>query len=184
MESRAKFLGHPIHPMLIVFPLGLLGMSVIFDILFLITDNEAFATVAYYNITAGIIAGLVAAIFGFWDWLSIPGGTRAKTVGLTHGIGNVIIVVLFAISWLLRRGETNFIPETTSLVLSFAGLALALFTGWLGGEMVYRLSVGVDRGAHLEAPNSLSGRPATEHAGARGTREAIPATGREHDEDK
>ncbi|HZW04900.1 MAG TPA: DUF2231 domain-containing protein, partial [Anaerolineaceae bacterium] len=125
MESRTKFLGHPIHPMLIVFPLGLLGMSVIFDIIRLITGEEAFAIAAYYNIAAGILAGLVAALFGLLDWLAVPGGTRAKTIGLTHGIGNVIVVSLFAISWLLRRDEPNFVPDTAALALSFAGLLLA-----------------------------------------------------------
>ena len=77
MESRAKLAGHAIHPMLIVFPLGLLGMAVVFDILYMATGNASLATASFLNITAGIIAGLVAAVFGFWDWLFIPGGTRA-----------------------------------------------------------------------------------------------------------
>ena len=58
-------------------------------------------------------------------------------------------------------------PSTTALVLSFIAVALALVTGWLGGELVDRLGVGVDRGAHLDAPSSLSGRPAAESAPSR-----------------
>lgn len=105
MESKVKLLGHPIHPMLIVFPLGLLATAVVFDVIYMITRNAAFATVAFWNIAAGIIGGLGAALFGLVDWLAIPAGTRAKSVGAWHGIGNVVVVGFFAISWLLRLGE-------------------------------------------------------------------------------
>ena len=79
-----------------------------------------------------------------------------------HGIGNVIVVALFVISWLLRLSSDGYEPGVLAHILSFAGIGLALVTGWLGGELVGRLSVGVDRGAHLDAPNSLSGKPASE----------------------
>lgn len=160
MESKAKLLGHPIHPMLIVFPLGLLATSVIFDILDLITGTPL-AIISFYMIAAGVIGGLIAAIFGLIDWLAIPSDTRAKQIGLAHGIGNVVVTTLFAISWFLRRDAPE-APETIALLLSFAGAALAALSGWLGGELVDRLGVGVDRGAHLNAPSSLSRRPAHE----------------------
>lgn len=160
MESRVKLLGHPVHPMLIVFPLGLLVMAVIFDILYALRQNPTFALVAFYDIAAGIIGGLLAAVFGFLDWLAIPGGIRAKRVGLMHGIGNVVVVVLFAISWLIRAGDPNRLPSSTAFIVALLGLALGTFTAWLGGELVDRLGVGVDRGANLNAPNSLSGKPA------------------------
>ncbi len=63
-------------------------------------------------IIAGIVGGLIAALFGFTDWLSIPGGTRAKSVGAMHGVGNVIIVALFLISWLLILNLAGHIPST------------------------------------------------------------------------
>jgi uncharacterized membrane protein len=167
MESRAKLLGHPVHPMLIVFPLGLLATAVIFDVITLATRDGTWSGMAYYLIAAGVIGGLLAAVFGLIDWLAIPSGTRAKAIGLWHGAGNVLVVALFAASWLLRRGIPN-TPGTLGLALSFAGVGLALVTGWLGGELVDRLGVGVDDGAHLDAPSSLSGRP----AGERSTRTA------------
>lgn len=167
MESKAKILGHPIHQMLVPFPFGLLATAVIFDIIALfmdVPDNKAMmATVAYYMIAAGLIGGFIAAPFGWIDYFAIPAGTRAKSVGLTHGIGNVVVLLLFIGSWWLRRDDPAR-PETLALILSFAGFALAGITGWLGGELVDRLSVGVDDGAHLNAPNSLSGRPASENA--------------------
>lgn len=160
MESRAKVMGHPVHPMLIVFPLGLLAASVILDILYYIFDNSTFTVVAYYNIIGGLLGGLLAAIFGLIDWAAIPGGTRAKQVGTMHGLGNVVVVLLFAVSWWLRRDQPDHIPTTAAFILSLAGVGLSLLTGWLGAELVYRLRVAVDDGAHLDAPNSLSGKPA------------------------
>jgi len=156
MESKTKLLGHPVHPMLIVFPLGLFATAVIFDILYLSTANAALPVVSYYVISAGVIGGLLAAIFGFIDWLALPNNSRAKNIGLWHGIGNFVIVVLFAISWLLRRNNPNAIPDSLALTLSFAGVGLALITGWIGGELVYRLGVAVDPGANVNAPSSLT----------------------------
>ena len=156
MESRVKLFGHPIHPQLIVFPLGLLATAVIFDILFMVFNNRSFPTVSYYMIAAGILGGLLAAIFGFIDWLALPNGSRAKNIGLWHGLGNVVIVVLFAVSWFLRSDNVEFVPDGLALILSFAGFALALITGWIGGELVYRLGVAVDPGANVNAPNSLT----------------------------
>ena len=162
MESRAKLLGHPIHPMLIPFPLGLLATSVIFDVIHLVTGGESWAEIAYWMIVAGIVGGLVAAPFGWIDWFAIPSGTRAKSIGLWHGVGNVVVLLLFAVSWLMRRDVPEE-PGTLPFVLSLVGVALAAVTGWLGGELVDRLGVGVDRGAHLDSPSALSGRPAAEN---------------------
>jgi uncharacterized membrane protein len=81
-----------------------------------------------------------------------------------------VVVTLFALSWLLR-GDAATEPGTLALVLSFAGGGLSMITGWLGGELVDRMGVGVDDGAHLDAPSSLSGRPASE--GLRATSRAM-----------
>src|SRR5256885_11987324 len=85
MESKVKAFGHPIHPMLIVFPLGLLATSLIFDIIHWITGNGFFSVVAFWMISAGIIGALLSAIFGLIDWIAIPADTRAKRIGLWHG---------------------------------------------------------------------------------------------------
>lgn len=155
MESRAKLFGHPIHQMLIVFPLGLLATSLFFDVIALAADIPGLSQASYYMIAAGIISGLVAAVFGLVDFLAIPNGTRAKRIGVMHGGGNVVVVVLFAASWFLRRGHPAD-PGTFAVVLSASGAALGGLTGWLGGELVDRLGVGVDDGANLDAPSSLT----------------------------
>jgi uncharacterized membrane protein len=159
MESKVKVAGHPVHPMLIVFPLGLLATAVIFDIIYLISDKNQWTLVSYYLIGAGVIGGAAAAVPGWIDWLAIPVGTRAKRIGLLHGVGNVVVLALFILSWLLRRGTPE-VPPTGAIVASLVGFVLAAFTGWLGGELVDRLGVGVDDGAHLDSPSSLSKLPA------------------------
>jgi uncharacterized membrane protein len=155
MESRAKLFGHAIHPILIVFPLGLLATAVIFDVIYLVSGGETFATVAYWMLTAGIIGGFLAAPFGWWDWFHIPANTRAKSVGLMHGAANTLAILFFIGSWAMRIDLPNR-PETFASVLSFVGFAFAGLGGWLGGELVERLGVGVDDGANLNAPNSLT----------------------------
>lgn len=160
MRSHARIFGHAAHPILIVFPLGLLSTAVIFDIVYLVSDRGTFALAAAYAMAAGIVGGLVAAVFGLIDWRAIPPGSRAKRVGAVHGGGNVVVVALFAVSWLLRMGADNaWRPPGLALVCSFAGIAVAAFTGWLGGELVERLGVGVDPEADLDAPSSLRHAP-------------------------
>lgn len=156
MESKVKVLGHPVHPMLIVFPLGLLATAIIFDLFYLATGNEDLAIAAFWAIAAGVIGGLTAALFGLWDWLGIPAGTRAKRIGLLHGAGNVVVTGLFAVSWLLRLDDATYLPDDLlPLIVGVLGAALALVTAWLGGELVYRLRVAVDDDAGLDATSSL-----------------------------
>ncbi len=161
MESRVKLFGHPVHPVMIVFPLGLLSVAVLFDVIGLVTQDGMWSVVAYYMIGAGITGGILAAIIGWLDWSAIPANTRAQAVGLLHGGMNTAVILLFLASWILRRGEPA-APSTLALGLCFVGMGIAGVAGWLGGELVTRLGVGVDEGAHLNAPNSLSGRPASE----------------------
>jgi uncharacterized membrane protein len=164
MESKVKILGHPAHQILIVFPLGLLASSVGFDAAYKATGKPEFETVAFWTIGAGVPCGLLAAVFGAVDWFAIPQHTRAKTIGLWHAGGNVGVLLLFSASGWLRSKAAAYIAPAAALTLSCFGVALGFLSGWLGGELVDRLGVGVDDGAHLNAPSSLSGRPAVERA--------------------
>ena len=155
MRSRARAMGHSIHPVLIVFPLGLLSTAVIFDIIYLINGNRDFNIASAYAMAAGIIGGLVAAVFGLVDWLAVPEGTRARQVGLLHGVGNVVVVVLFAVSWLLRANNVAWEPNAGALIFGFVGLVVASVSGWLGGELVERHGIGVHEDASPDAPSSL-----------------------------
>lgn len=97
MRAKARLLGHPFHPMLIVFPLGLFTVAAIFDVICISTHNGHWADLSYWMIASGVIGGLVAAVFGVINWLGIPEGTRAKYIGLIHGLSNVIVVILSSV---------------------------------------------------------------------------------------
>lgn len=159
MESQTKLLSHPVHPILITFPIGLLSTSVAFDVAHRVTGDPDWGIAAEATLGTGLIGGLVAAPFGLADWLAIPDGTRAKQIGALHGIGNAVMLGLYGASWLMRREQPER-EDTLPYDLSLAGLTLSLGTAWLGGELVDRLGVGVDPGANIDAPSSLSDLPA------------------------
>ena len=160
MEAKAKVAGHALHAQLIVFPLGLLGISVLWDILRLTTENPMWAHVAFWTIVAGVVSALVAAVPGFIDYLTIPNGTRAKSVATLHMILNLIIVALFAGSLVLRAGGGRDYVEAglMSMLPGWIAVGMAVVSGWLGGELVERMGIGVYDGAHPDAPSSLGGR--------------------------
>ena len=142
--------------MLIVFPLGLLGMSVIFDVIGLATGGSVWGLVAYWNIAAGLVIGLLAGAFGLVDLLAVPPGTRAARVGLTHALLNVVVIGFFAISFVLRTLDPSPLPSIAAFVVSVIGLLVAVVSAWLGGELVYQLGVGVNSEAmDLNSPPSL-----------------------------
>jgi uncharacterized membrane protein len=165
MESKAGVMGHPIHPILVPFPIGLLTTSVIFDVVYLFTGGVRWAEISFWMIAAGVVGGLLAAVFGLIDWQGIPSGTRATSIGLGHGLSNVLMVALFAVSWLLRSGAPGD-PGVLPIVLPFLGVGFASLGGFLGDELVFRMGIGVAEGAHPNASGTSSGRP---HRGGSGS---------------
>jgi len=138
VQARARILGHPVHQILIVFPLGLLATSFFFDLGYLLTKRGELGVVASWLIFAGVIGGIFAALFGLLDFSRIPSGTRARRVGALHGGGNVVVALLFAASWLLRRDEPGH-PEALAITLSGLGVLLIVATAWLGAELAERM---------------------------------------------
>ncbi len=138
VQARARILGHPVHQILIVFPLGLLATSFFFDLGYLLTERMELGVVASWLIFAGVIGGVIAALFGLLDFTGIPRGTRARRVGALHGGGNVVVALLFAASWLLRRDEPGH-PEALAIALSGLGVLLIVATAWLGAELAERM---------------------------------------------
>src|SRR5262245_17538685 len=156
--NRVRALGHALHPMLVVFPLGLLATSLVWDVVFLATGDIMWAQTAFWTIVAGLAGALLAAIPGFIDWLSIPRDTRAWRIGIYHLILNLTVVVLFAISAALRLANEDggyTAADVFDMIPGWVALGLAVVSGWLGGELVERLGVGVHADAHLNAPSSL-----------------------------
>jgi len=159
MKAKVVVAGHALHPMLIVFPLGLLATSVVWDICRLATDRASWGVVAFWTIVAGVVGALLAAIPGFIDWLSIPNGTRAKTIGLYHMVLNLIVVALFVVSLAARAAAPGGFGAAGfgRMVWGWIGVALAVVSGWLGGELVERLGISADPEANANAPSSLAG---------------------------
>jgi uncharacterized membrane protein len=155
MESRAKFLGHPVHQMLIVLPAGLFIVAAVLDVIDRFAPMPWIPLVTFWNLFLGIVTGLLAALFGVIDFTKIPRQTRARRVGLAHGAGNTLAMVLFGVAVYLRHNEQDVRATTAALALEIVAFAMLGVTAWLGGELVDRLGVGVDPGAHIDAPSSL-----------------------------
>jgi uncharacterized membrane protein len=156
VESRVRALGHPVHPMLIVFPLGLFVTAVVFDLIHLVSANEVFGQVGYWNIVAGILGAVLAATTGLADWSKIPRDTRAKRIGLLHGAANTVVLLLFVLVWILRSDNAEHTLSAGLFVVELLALAVSGVAAWMGGELVDRLGIGVHHDAHPDAPSSLS----------------------------
>ncbi|GHJ17933.1 MULTISPECIES: DUF2231 domain-containing protein [unclassified Micromonospora] len=155
MESRLKVLGHPVHPMLVMFPVALLVTAVIFDVVDTVGGPDLLGEVAYWNITVGLIGGLLAAGAGAFDLLALPTGTRAKRVGLLHAAANIAVILLFAAVWVVRLNAGSRNAGGALIAIEVVAVAILGISAWLGGELVDRLGVGVDPDHDLNASSSL-----------------------------
>jgi uncharacterized membrane protein len=154
MESRAKLAGHPIHQMMVAFPIGAFGMAVTSDVLRGGRSHRRYEHSAALAIDIGLVSAALAAPFGLVDWLAIPRGTRAKRVGAWHALGNTALLGLFVGSrWLRARGDLK-----RAQWLSGAGMLLGGLTAWLGGELVVRHGIGLHDQLGLDEPRQLRAR--------------------------
>lgn len=136
--------GHPIHPILVVLPIGAWVCSFLFDLVSLASDEpRIWATGARWLIAIGVVGAVLAAVSGFLDLITIPNRTAAQRTALTHMALNTGVLVLFAVSFFIRSGRTD--EETTVglILLSIVALALLGTSGWLGGKLAYRYGVRV-----------------------------------------
>jgi uncharacterized membrane protein len=158
MRTPASIAGHPIHPMLITFPIGLLVFSLICDLASLgALDDTTWQVVALYTMAGGFVGALAAAIPGAVDLMSLT-VPKIKKIGFWHMALNLVAVTLYAVNIWLRFDTGN--NRGTPLALSVVSVAILAVSGWLGAEMVHRHGVGVatDADAALKA---ASGRPTT-----------------------
>jgi uncharacterized membrane protein len=146
MASPASIAGHPIHPMLIPFPIALWVFSLVADIIYLWRGNPGWEWMASWTLLAGCVSAIVAAIFGFIDYLAIKDKEVTK-VANWHARFNVLALLLFAASWYLRRGVDFENPGgrlTIPIALSVVGVIAVTISGWLGGELVFKHGVAVN----------------------------------------
>jgi uncharacterized membrane protein len=141
-QSTAQIAGHPIHPMLIPFPIAFLVGTLVTDLIFWRTGNPGWATASLYLLGAALIMAALAAVAGLTDFL---GDERIRNLSAAwhHMLGNVAAVLLSLWNWYRRyeTGEAAVLP--TGLLISLVVVLILLYTGWRGWEMVYRHRVAV-----------------------------------------
>lgn len=148
MASPASIGGHPIHPMLIPFPIALWVFSLVADGIYLWRWNPVWHDwIAFYTLLGGTIGAAAAAVPGFIDWLSLKQSDVVK-IANWHARLNVIALLVFAASLFLRTTNGAGLVSgsyTIPIALSVVGVILITISGWLGGELVFRHGVAVDQ---------------------------------------
>jgi uncharacterized membrane protein len=147
-RSTASIAGHPIHPMLIPFPIAFFVATFVCDLVFWGTRNPSWFDATLWLLGAGLIMAALAAVAGLTDVL---GDTRIRSLSTAwwHAGGNVLVVLIELANWYLRYSQGSAAVLPTGIILSAIVVAILLFTGWKGWELVYRGRVGVadDSGA-------------------------------------
>ena len=137
--------GHPFHPILVTIPIGAWIASLVFDIIGLVSNDPApYVRGAWVLIVIGLVGAVVAAVWGFIDYLQLGRSTAARRTATIHLALNLGVVVLFVINLLVRLSADD--PDEVSIVgfvLSIVGLAVLGVSGWLGGKLAYRYGVRV-----------------------------------------
>src|SRR3954451_9173003 len=141
-RSTASIAGHPIHPMLIPFPIAFFVATFLCDLAYVSTSDAGWVTATLWLLGAGLIMAALAAIAGLIDVLGDQQIRRLGTAWL-HGGGNVVAVLIELYNWYARyqHGANAVLP--TGIILSGIVVLILLFTGWKGWELVYRHRVGV-----------------------------------------
>lgn len=142
MQFPTRLANHPIHPMLVPFPIALWIFSLVGDLIYVWTGSSIWSDISLYAMAGGNIGAGGAAIFGLADLLKLSEPHILK-IGTWHMIINVVVLLLFLINWFLRF--TGWPPETSLILLSAIGVVLLAVSGWLGGELVYSHGVAVRR---------------------------------------
>ena len=145
MYSKIKIAGHPVHPMIIAYPVAFYTATLVCYIVYHSNSNPFWFKVAVLANAAGVVMAVVAALPGFIDWLNIPNAKRAKKVGLNHMICNVVALLLFGINLYIQCPKWNEIQpdESPSILLSVVGFILTLIAGFLGWSLIQNHHIGI-----------------------------------------
>jgi uncharacterized membrane protein len=154
IPSRAAIAGHPLHPILVAFPIAFLVAAFVTDLLYWRTMNSSWAQASYWLLWAGIITAALAALVGMIDFFSIE-RVRAHPAGWLHAGLNVSVLVLSILNVWLRKdnAETAILPW--GLVLSALVTFLLMLSGWYGGELIYRYKIAIF--GDIREPNERNG---------------------------
>lgn len=152
-----KLLGHPVHPMLVAFPIGLLALLPLWDVLAVIGAVPDAARVAYWTALAGLVGGGLAVVTGLVDFARLPAGAVVNTA-LIHASAAISALSLFGVAFALRSDAAP--PGTLVIALDVLGAAALGVTGWFGGHLVFRYGAAVETaGAERPNPSDSSDMP-------------------------
>jgi uncharacterized membrane protein len=138
MESRLRIAGQAIQPVLVMFPLGLFSIAVLFDIGNLLGAPDILGALAYWNIVAGLVGGMLTALAMAIDLVFLPNGTRVKRAGVLLALVNMGVLIFFAVILMLRMRTPDRVAGGGLLAVEMLALAAAVFGAWYGGELVNR----------------------------------------------
>jgi uncharacterized membrane protein len=151
VPSSVAIAGHPLHPLLVTFPIAFLSSALFTDLAYWLSGDPFWARASFWLIASGLLTGLVAAVTGLSDFLKIK-RVRQHNAGWIHLIGNVAALGISAINLLLRWGDRAAAILPTGLFLSLLVATLLGVTGWYGAELIYRHKVAVIGSGPNERP--------------------------------
>jgi len=150
MQTPASIKGHPLHPILVTFPIGLWIFSLAADIIYFARLNAGpWADIAFYTMAGGIAGALLAAVPGLIDLFSVS-DPKLRRIGIIHMVLNLIVVALYCINWGLRFGQ-NRVPVGL-FILNIISVILLFVSGWLGGTLVHRYRMTVEEPGTARGP--------------------------------
>jgi uncharacterized membrane protein len=146
MQSKVKILGHPLHPMLVPFPVAFYTATMLCCFVYAHTDNTFWFRVAFVANCAAIVTAIIAMLPGLIDWLYISEGTDAKATGLKHMVANVFCLGFFVTSAIVMYTNFSFAhpPIQTNIFLTCIGFLIMLYAGFKGWRLVQTHHVGID----------------------------------------
>jgi uncharacterized membrane protein len=151
---KSTLAGHPLHPQMVPFPLGVLPLSLVLDILYVTSRDKNYSHASFYTLIAGFFGGAAAGVAGLSDYLSIPRRSKAKKVATLHGVLNLGLMLMLSANLLLRAGGRHR-WSNVGFLLSMLGNAGLTVSAWYGGQLVYTHGVRVKGAAELEDSDEI-----------------------------
>lgn len=139
MQGKATIAGHPIHPMLVAFPIGFFGGVLVSDVISIWGDRAFWPSMSLWLIAFGVVGALCAAVFGLIDYFTAPMTPVVKKWATTHMILNLLVIAFYAAAFFVRYGDPM---SVLGYVLTYVGLALLSAAGWYGGQLVFKGLIG------------------------------------------
>jgi nitrite reductase/ring-hydroxylating ferredoxin subunit/uncharacterized membrane protein len=148
---HGTWLGHPLHPVLTDIPIGAWSLALLFDIIYIFSRAHTWVVAADVTVFVGVLAALATVITGYTDWNETV--DRERRVGITHGLINTVVLVLYVVSLLVRVTGGS---RGLAIVIAVIGYLLLISAAWFGGELVFGIGTGVNHHAWQTVPDKFT----------------------------